>query len=288
MFKYNFLVTVTFGFSLMLSASPSASDNWRSMSSVENDIQRFQDYFLRRHANTVRHEFGDGVYAIDAEARESWEVIEQFPPYGPAIEKGEWMWHQPFANGKSYLHCFPSYLSAQRENFPYWDKQQEMVITLPLAINQCRAANDETPLIYEKGEITNLLAYISYESRGQKISVEVPEDNPAALAAYRSGKQFFFARRGQLNFSCAHCHAQNSGELVRFSMLSPALGHTTHWPAYRVKWGELGTLHRRFGDCSKMVRAKPFPAQSEEYRNLEFFLSTMSNGLEFNGPSVRQ
>jgi sulfur-oxidizing protein SoxA len=57
---------------------------------------------------------------------------------------------------------------------------------------------------------------------------------------------------------------------------------------YRSKWGELGTLHRRFGGCNKQVRAKPFKPQSEEYRNLEYFLTHMSNGIEFNGPSARK
>jgi sulfur-oxidizing protein SoxA len=36
------------------------------------------------------------------------------------------------------------------------------------------------------------------------------------------------------------------------------------------------------------VRAKDFKAQGEEYRNLEYFLTAMSNGLEFNGPSARK
>jgi hypothetical protein len=46
-----------------------------------------------------------------------------------------------------------------------------------------------------------------------------------------------------------------------------ALGHTTGWPVYRSKWGEMGTLHRRFGGCNKQVRAKPFKAQGPRARN---------------------
>jgi sulfur-oxidizing protein SoxA len=75
---------------------------------------------------------------------------------------------------------------------------------------------------------------------------------------------------------------------VRSDVLSPALGHTTGWPVYRSKWGELGTLHRRFDGCNRQVRAKAFPAQGEEYRNLEYFLTHMSNGIEYNGPSARK
>jgi sulfur-oxidizing protein SoxA len=76
--------------------------------------------------------------------------------------------------------------------------------------------------------------------------------------------------------------------VLRTEMLSPAFGHTTHWPVYRAKWGEMGTLHRRFTGCNKQVRAKPFKAQGEEYRNLEYFLTATANGLEFNGPGARK
>jgi sulfur-oxidizing protein SoxA len=172
--------------------------------------------------------------------------------------------------------------------FPYWDKQQGMVITLPLAINQCREANGEKPLKYKKGPINNILSYIAFESRGQTTNVEIPTEDPKALAAYESGKKFYYTRRGQLNFSCATCHLQNAGMRIRSDILSPALGHTTHWPVYRSKWGTVGTLHRRFSGCNKQVRAKPFKAQGEEYRNLEYFLTYMNNGLPLNGPGARK
>jgi sulfur-oxidizing protein SoxA len=163
-----------------------------------------------------------------------------------------------------------------------------MVMTLPLAINNCREANGEEPLKYKKGPIADLLAYMAYESRGQVIKVEIPADDPRALAAYEQGKHFYFARRGQLNFSCASCHVGNSGTTLRTEILSPGLGHTTHWPVYRSKWGEMGTLHRRFSGCNEQVRAKAFEAQGEEYLNLEYFMTYMNNGMELNGPGARK
>jgi len=253
----------------------------------KEDIEQFQHYFLKMFPNVPEDEFANGVYAIDPVGRENWEAIEEFSPYEPFIDKGKEIWDTPFANGKGYPDCFPDG-PAQRKNYPHWDKQRGMVVTLELAINECRQANGEQPLKYGKGPIASLGAYMAHESRGQTIEVKVPEDDPRAMAAYRKGKQFWFARRGQLNFSCAHCHAQNAGKLLRSDVLSPALGHATGWPVYRAKWGELGTLHRRFHGCNEQVRAKAFPAQSEEYRDLEYFLTAMSNGLKFNGPSARK
>lgn len=253
----------------------------------EEDQDTFQTYFKTRFPNVPEHDFVNGAYALDPVGRENWEAIEEFPPYETAISKGEAMWNEAFANGKGYADCFPDGPGVAGK-YPHWDRERGMVITLPLAVNECREANGEEPLKYKKGPIADLVAYMAYESRGQITKVEIPSDDPRAIEAYERGKQFYFARRGQLNFSCAHCHLGNSGTTLRTEILSPAYGHTTHFPVYRSKWGEMGTLHRRFSGCNKQVRAKPFAAQGEEYRNLEFFLTYMSNGLELNGPGARK
>jgi sulfur-oxidizing protein SoxA len=253
----------------------------------DEDLAAFQNYFKTRFPGVLMEEYANGVYAIDPIGRENWEAIEEFPPYEPFIDDGRDMWETPFANGKSYKDCFPDG-PAMKGKFPHWDKQQGMVVTLPLAINQCREANGEKPLKYKKGPINNILSYIAYESRDQITNVEIPADDPKALAAYEDGKKFYYTRRGQLNFSCATCHLQNAGMKIRSDILSPALGHTTHFPVYRSKWGTVGTLHRRFTGCNKQVRAKPFKAHGEEYRNLEYFLTYMSNGLPLNGPGARK
>jgi sulfur-oxidizing protein SoxA len=253
----------------------------------DEDLTAFKTFFEQRFPGVPMEEYVNGVYSIDPVGRENWEAIEEFPPYEPFIDEGQAMWETPFANGKTYKDCFPDGPAIQAK-FPYWDKQQSKVITLPLALNQCREANGEKPLKYKKGPINDILAYIAFQSRGQVTNVVIPADDPKALEAYEAGKKFFYTRRGQLNFSCATCHVQNAGMKIRADVLSPALGHTTHWPVYRSKWGTVGTLHRRFTGCNKQVRAKPFKAQGEEYRNLEYFLTYMSNGLELNGPGARK
>jgi sulfur-oxidizing protein SoxA len=258
-----------------------------AFSTPQEDQERWQNYFKSRFPKVPEEEFVNGVYSIDPVGRENWEAIEEFPPYETAISSGEEMWNTPFANGKTYKDCFPDG-PAMAGRYPYWDKERSMVVTLALAINECREANDEQPLKYKKGPIADILSYIEYESRGQITNVEIPDDDPKAQEAYEQGKQFYFARRGQLNFSCAHCHGLNAGNTLRTETLSPAYGHTTHFPVYRSKWGEMGTLHRRFSGCNKQVRAKPFPAQGEEYRNLEYFMTYMNNGLPLNGPGARK
>lgn len=266
-------------------ATTAFADKKADETTPAQDLKTYQDFFFKRFPGVPLQEYANGVYAIDKVSRDTWEAIEEFPPYEPMIEEGEAIWNSAFANGKNFGSCFGDD-PAQRKNFPKWDSERKTVVTLPMAINECLEANGEKPMKYSKGKITRLLAYMAYESRGQKTDVQIPNDD--ALAAYNDGKSVYFARRGQLNFNCASCHMQSAGQKARADVLSPALGHTTGWPVYRAKWGDLGTLHRRFGGCMSQMRAKPYKAQGEEFRNLEYFLTHMSNGIEFNGPSSRK
>lgn len=250
------------------------------------DVQELREHFSKRFPHLQLAALKDGVYAIDEPSRREWQMIEEFPPYEPFVEEGKAMWEQRFANGRGYGDCFRKGPGVAHE-YPRWDAKRKEVVTLALAVNDCRKANGEEPLGYMRGPIASLLAYMAYESRGKKTDVKVPND-PGALAAYEQGKEMFEGRRGQLNLSCAHCHVDHAGQRLRNDVVSPALGHTTGWPAYRSAWNELGTLHRRFTGCNELVRARVYPAQSAEYRHLEYYLAHMSNGLEINGPSARK
>ena len=255
--------------------------------SPETDRAAFEKFFTNKFPQTPVDDFVNGVYSIDQPSREQWIEIEEFPPYELSIDAGEAMWNTAFANGKTYADCFPDG-GAVRGNYPYWDADRKEVITLELAINECRQANGEEPLKYNKGKMADISAYMSYQSRGQKINVVIPDGDADAMAAYERGKEFYYSKRGQLNFSCFDCHGGGAGNLVRADKLSPALGHTSHFPVYRSKWGGMGTLHRRFGGCNKQVRAAAFKPQSPQYRELEYFLTYMSNGLDYNGPGARK
>ncbi len=252
------------------------------------DQAQLRQFYQQRFPELALQDYANGIYAIDPIARDSWEAIEEFPPYEPAIDEGENLFNTPFKNGKGYADCFPNGGIGIANEYPKWDGDNKEVVTLEKAINDCRVANDETPLPYLTGTITKLLAYMAYTSRGKPINIQIPADDPQALAAYQQGKKYYYQRRGQLNFSCAICHIDNAGKRIRSEVLSPMLGHTSSWPTYRLKWGEMGTLHRRFIGCHQQIRATPFPAQSREFRNLEFFLGFISNGIPINGPATRK
>ena len=253
----------------------------------EQDLKSFREYFMKRFPGVPLDEYKNGVYAINADARASWEAIEEFPPYEDAVAKGEKLFKTKFANGKTYSSCFKNGGKGIRQNYPYFDKASGQIKTLEGEINECRVKNGEQPLGWSKGDIASISAYMASTSNGKKLNIVIPDDK-RALAAYERGKRHFYAKRGQLNLSCANCHYDNAGNRVRADTLSPALGHPTHFPVWRLKWDGLGTLHRRYGGCNKQVRAKPFKSQSDEYKALEYFETYMSNGISVNAPSTRK
>jgi len=254
----------------------------------EEDRQAFVDYFQSRFPDVAFDDFADGIYAIDADARAQWLDIEEFPPYEFAIENGETLWVQAFANGRTYSACFKEPHTDIRAGYPRFDTTRGEVVTLEVAINDCRRANGESPYAYDSSELIDLTAYLAFVARGQKIAVDISVEDPGALAAYENGKRFYYSKRGQLNFACADCHITSVGLYVRGDRLGTSLGHPTHFPVYRSKLGGMITLQQRFIGCVRDVRAKPFELQSPEYRNLEFFLAYMSNGLTINGPGARK
>lgn len=264
-------------------ALPAAS----ALAAPQDDLKAFRAYYADRFPDTPFEDFKNGIYSIDKPSRDEWESIEEFPPYELSIDNGEAMWGEAFANGKTYASCFGDDVSTIRARYPHWDSKEGIVRTLEEDINSCRVANGEKPLKYKRGKIADLSAYVNFQGRGTKINVEMPDD-PKALETYEKGKKFFYTKRGQLNLACADCHVYNAGNKVRTEKLSPALGHPTNWPVYRSKWGNMGTLHRRYGGCNEQVRAKAFKPQGPEYKALEFFQAYMSNGLEFNGPGARK
>ena len=70
-------------------------------------------------------------------------------------------------------------------------------------------------------------------------------------------------------------------------MLAPALGILNAMPIYRSAWGGMGTTSRRLRSCNSQVRGVPLKAEDEEYRDVEYFLSYMANGLLISGPGAR-
>ena len=272
---------IAFGAPMTASASP------------EGDLKEFQGYFKQKFPTVPLEAYNDGVNALPqyADRVENWKLLMDFPPFEEDVEKGEKMWNTPFKNGKTYASCFDKGGVGLAVGYPFYDTKDKKMHTIEADINACRVRNGEEPIKNLKnGKMAQLVIAFKRLSNGKKMAVNL--NTPEEIAAYEKGKQYYWARRGQLNFSCATCHVQNAGNKIRGDVLSAGLGQGTGFPVYRTKWAQsnkpLGTIHRRYGGCNKQVRAKALKPQSDAYVALELYQAYMNTGIPLKVPSQRQ
>ena len=268
---------------LSLGVSVAATSAMASTVDPETDRQQLVDFFKAKSPKISFEDYANGAYIYSDQLMAQWEAAEEFPPYLDSIDAGEEAWNKDKA---VFEKCFGTDLTKIRPKYPLFDEATQQVVTLEGSINKCRTDAGLKPYKWKKGTLAQVSAFLAYNARGEKINVVA--NSEGAKKAYNEGRDFYLTPRGQLGLSCAKCHTYNAGRLARADMLSPQLGHTSHFPVFRAKWQSLGTLHRRYGGCNQNMRASPFKAQSEEYRNLEFFQAYISNGMEINGPGYRK
>jgi L-cysteine S-thiosulfotransferase len=155
---------------------------------------------------------------------------------------------------------------------------------LELRIEACRTnQQDVAPFGYESEALLSLTTAIALQSRGLPMSVRIDGMAAPFLA---KGKALYETRQGQLNLSCGQCHDDNAGRRLRGDTISNGLG--TGYPAYRLEWNSVGSLHRRLRACSLGVRATQFPLGSPEYLALELYLAKRAGGLTIEAPGLRR
>lgn len=158
------------------------------------------------------------------------------------------------------------------------------LLNLEGRINRCRTLRQgQPPLAYDSEPLLALSAAIAQRSRG--LPMAVPVDGPAARFL-EQGRALYETRQGQLNLACTQCHDDNAGRRLRGDRISGGLG--TGYPAYRLEWNGLGSLHRRLRACSLGVRATVLEAGSPEYLALELHLAHRARGLPVEAPGLRR
>lgn len=259
-----------------------------------SDLKQFREFFKKKFPEVPLDQYANGLYALPGQDayRDQWVLYNEFPPYELGLAIGKKTWETPFKNGKTFASCFKNGGKNIAQGYPYWDEATQKVRTAEMDINDCLKKNGEkefTDLDKDQDtrvKLAQLTAYFYYLSQGQRVKIDV--SSPGAMKAYEAGKKSWWARRGQLNFTCANCHMDLAGKNLGGNQpLSAALGHTTAWPAQRLEWGRLETIHFRYMTCNAQIRAKPFKHGSETYNNLQLYETYMSSGLPLMAPSMR-
>jgi len=206
-----------------------------------------------------------GMLAVEA-AAEAWETVEG-------------------TEGKSCASCHgdADSMAGVRAVYPKWNEAAGEVRTLEMQVNDCRENRmGAEKLKYTSGDMTNMVALITLQSRGMPVNVAI--DGPVQ-ATWEQGKELYYTRTGQLDLSCASCHEANYGNMIRADHLSQ--GQINGFPAYRLKNAKLNSVHARFKGCVRDTRAETYKPGSAEFVALELYVASRGNGLSVEGPSVR-
>lgn len=170
-----------------------------------------------------------------------------------------------------------------RAVYPKWNETAGEVRTLAMQINDCRVNQmGADKWKYTGGDMAGMEALISVQSRGMPVDVAI--DGPAQ-STWEEGKEMYYTRTGQLDLSCANCHEENYGNMIRADHLSQ--GQINGFPTYRLKNAKLNTSHARFKGCVRDTRAETYKPGSSEFVALELYVASRGNGLSVEAPAVR-
>ena len=203
------------------------------------------------------------------------------------VDIGEEQWSKVDGEaGKSCAECHgtdASGMKGKSVTYPKYSEEDGKLRTVQDEINNCRTKRMKAKAWkWESDEMLGTTAFVKLQSRGMPLNVSI---TGKAAPFYEAGKAFYNERRGGLDLSCKNCHTDYPGMYIRANILTNGLPNG--FPTYRLKWQKIGSLHRRFRGCNSNVRAEPYKQGSDEYTNLELFLSDRANGLLGETPSVR-
>ncbi len=194
------------------------------------------------------------------------------------------------SKGKSCASCHGQNgekLKGAATTYPKYDASIKGILTLPVQINRCREGQmGAKPWKYDTPDIVAVELFVKSLSNGMPIKINI--DGPAK-PFYEAGKKMYYTKWGEWSWNCAQCHIKYAGRKTRANILSRNRGHADHWPTYRMAWGSTGTIQRRIiKDCIGNMRVEKLPEyESEDIRNLEFYLTYQANGLPIQVPGFR-
>jgi len=202
------------------------------------------------------------------------------------VEQGIEMWNAvEGSEGKSCASCHgeAEAMAGVKAVYPKWNEAAGEVRTIQMQVNDCRENRmGAEPWKTDKGGSIPMEALLASVSRGMPVNVAI--DGPAK-ATWEKGKEIYYTRYGQLELSCANCHEDNYGNMIRADHLSQ--GQINGFPTYRLKNAKLNGTHSRFKGCVRDTRAETFSPGGPEFVALELYVASRGNGLSIEGPSVR-
>lgn len=206
-----------------------------------------------------------------------------------SVQRGEEIWNTVEGTaGKSCASCHNDASETMKDvgaHFPKWDAAANKPKNLELQINHCRTEQmGAEPYKFDAEGQVALTTYIKHQSLGTPVSIDLKEGEMQSW--WDKGKELYYTRTGQLDFSCASCHEQSMGKYIRADHLSQ--GQNNGFPTYRFNTGGMVSIHNRFRGCIRDTRAEMPAAFSDELMALEVYVTWRGTGLSVETPAVRQ
>lgn len=215
------------------------------------------------------------------------------------IDEGEALFNKPGKSGKSCASCHISGVSTGKApdlkgvaaNYPKYDRELEKVMLIETRNNYCRKKYMQShPYKLGSRDSNTLSSYIKYLARNKPVNIATDQETKKSV---QLGKQSFYKKTGQLNFSCADCHDSAAGKWLRGQSLSSIKSGGEHsytaatWPKHFVSLHDLGliSMQQRIRHCQIVTRTYPLKLGSAEYINMELFITTLANGKPIQAPT---
>jgi sulfur-oxidizing protein SoxA len=236
---------------------------------------------------TVATKDNSTTQALTASGLAQLQSANAMNPIGLWIDEGKRKWEKDCNS----CHALEKVVKAV-PNFPKLNASRKL-INLEDQISACRQrvevtatsqsfSNDDAPTL-------ELSTFLNDAARQLAIDIAPPK-NPSYAAIWKQnladGERLFKTRLGHMNLSCQQCHDGKVGASMRAQKITA--GHPTGFPAYRISWQGLGSIERRIRACYSGVQAQVPAPQDMRLRQLELYLKTRAQGLQLEGPSIRQ
>jgi sulfur-oxidizing protein SoxA len=221
--------------------------------------------------------------------------------------RGEDLWKQPRGPKKVSLEqcdlgSGPGVVKGAYTHLPKYFADADRVMDLETRLVWCEVnlqgmtEADATKQVFgngneRKSDLEALVAWITSESRGMKMSVAMT--HPREQEMYRVGERMFYFRGGTHDFACSTCHGEDGRrirlqDLPNLTTLQGAQKAYTTWPAYRVSQGEVRTFQWRLNDCFRQQRFPDLQYGSDASIALTMFLARNANGGTYDAPALKR
>ena len=251
------------------------------------------------------------VAQTDAEKEiERYRAMISDPMANPgylAVDRGEQIWAEKRGTKNVSLETCDlgegaGKLEGAYAKLPRYFKDADKVMDLEQRLLWCMTnvqGLDTKPIIARKfanpsrtSDMEDLVAFIANKSNGMKIEPQISHPKEKELAAI--GREMFFRRAGQFDFSCATCHAE-PGKRIRLQGLpdlsvpgKQAQETMGSWPTYRVSQSQLRTMQHRLWDCFRQQRWPAVDYAADGNTALHLFLNVQAAGGEITVPSIKR